>query len=135
MNDFKTTSACSPYGLLACKIVEQAILDWRALIRGKSAGAMSNLDEIKMFLRGTWCEDLLSFTDLDGEWVLAQLEKEENKVCETRKMITIDGRTRNLATWCKELGISDTPFYKAYRRFGRAYVEVRLAAINREKGL
>lgn len=135
MNDFQMMSACGPFGLLACKIVEQAILDWRALIRGKNAGAMSNLEEIKRFLRGTWCEELLSFTDLDGEWVLAQLEKEANKVCETRKMITIDGCTRNLATWCRELGISDTSAYKAYRRFGRAYVEVRLAGIKREKGL
>lgn len=135
MNNFKMVCACDPFGLLACKIVEQAIIDWRALIRGKSAGAMSNLDEIKMFLRGTWCEELLSFTDLDGDWVLAQLEKEEDLVCKTRKMITIDGRTKNLSAWCKELGISDTPFYKAYRRFGRAYVEIRLAGIKREKGL
>lgn len=129
MNDFQISSACNPYGLLACKIVEQAILDWRALIRGKTAGATSSLEEIKHFLLGQWCEDLLSFTDVDGEWVLERLLKEEDRVCQTRKMATVAGRTENLHVWCNELGLSKTAVYKAYLEQGREYVERRLTSI------
>lgn len=128
-------AACDPHRLLACKIVEQAVLDWRALIRGKNAGAMSSIDEIKCFLQGTWCEQLLSFTDLDGEWVLCRLEAEADRSHKSRKMLTIDGRTENIFTWSKELGVDNRQVYKMYKRQGRAYVESRLAAIKRERDL
>ena len=76
MNDFEMTSACNPYGLLACKIVQQAIVDYRALLRGSNRGEKVSFDEIRCFLLGQWCDDLLSFTDVTGEWVLSLLERE-----------------------------------------------------------
>lgn len=75
MNDFEMSSACSPFGLLACKIVQQAILDYRVLLRGGRIRGYANIGEIRRFLQGSWCEELLSFTDVDGRWVLEQLEK------------------------------------------------------------
>lgn len=76
MNDFQMTSACSPFGLLACKIVQQAIVDYRALLRRQTAGAKSSMEEIRRFLKSQWCDDLLSFTEVNGEWVLHMLEHE-----------------------------------------------------------
>lgn len=135
MNNFKMTEACSPFGLLACKIVEQAVLDYRALLCGKSVGYQTSIDEIRHFLQGPWCEELLSFTDVDGDWVLERLDKEAERLGRTRKILTIDGRTANVLTWCKELGLQNGDVYKMYRKQGRRYVEARLAAIKREKGL
>ncbi len=135
MNDFKMLEACSPYGLLACKIVEQAVLDYRALLRGKSVGYQISLDEIRRFLQGPWCEGLLSFTEVDGDWVLERLCAEEEKLASRKRLLTIDGRTANLNVWCNELGLSNSRVYKMYKMQGRRYVEERLAAIKKEKGL
>ena len=76
MNDFQMTSACSPFGLLACKIVQQAIVDYRVLVRKKTAGAKAGVEEIRRFLRSQWCDALLSYTEVNGEWVLHMLEHE-----------------------------------------------------------
>lgn len=140
MNDFKTTSACNPYGLLACKIVEQAILDYRALVRGHNAGVQTNFEEISRFLRSAWCDNLLSFTNVSGEWVLDMLEREgvpEKAVYRHTRMLTVDGQTKPLHTWCRELGMpgSSTRIYKLYEKHGRRYVEEQLTAIKRGRGL
>ena len=140
MNDFEMTSACNPYGLLACKIVQQAIADYRSLLRGeKGVGVQTGLDEIRRFLLGPWCDTLWSFTDVNGEWVLRMLEREavpKKDIGRSQRPVTIDGQTKGLHTWCKELGIkSNTRMYEKYRECGREFVEERLAAIKRERGL
>lgn len=138
MNDFEMTSACNPYGLLACKIVEQAILDYRALMRGCGRGN-ANFAEIRRFLLSQWGDDLLSFTDVDGAWVLRMLDREappEKKVERQARMLTIDGQTKALHTWCRELGVpSSTWLYKMHRERGREFVVEHLTAIKRERGL
>lgn len=137
MNDFQMSSACSPYGLLACKIVQQAIVDYRAPLR--RGGAKSSMEEIRRFLKSQWCDDLLSFTEVDGGWVLHMLEREAETKRETGReprMVTIDGQTKGLHTWCRELGIaSSTWMYEKYRECGREFVEERLTAIKRRRAL
>lgn len=135
MNNFKTTEACSPFGLLAFKIVEQAIMDYRALLRGKTVGYQTSIDEIRHFLKGPWCEELLSFTEVDGDWVLERLDKEEAQIASRKRLLTIDGRTENLNVWCNELGVSSSRAYKIYKAQGRRYMEARMASIKKEKGL
>lgn len=134
MNDFEIASACDPFGLLACKIVEQAIHDYRALLRGSGRGN-ANLEEIRRFLRGPWCDVLLSCTDVNGEWVLKRLDKEAEKIEPRRRMLTVDGRTATVKTWCRELGVSDTNVYRWYHKGGRKFVEDVLSTIKKEKGL
>ncbi len=137
MNDFDMCCACSPYGLLACKIVQQAIIDYRALLRGENRGEKVSFDEIRRFLLGQWCDDLLSFTEVNGVWVLNLLEKEAENVEKREQFlsITIDGRTATISEWCKEIGLSYSWHYKLYQKYGRQYVERRIADIKREKGL
>ena len=134
MNDFKKLQACSPFGLLACKIVEQAVLDYRALMRGYFVEKCS-LEEIRRLLEGPWCEELLSFTDVDGGWVMAQIDRETEEIMPRSKPLTIDGRTENVYTWCKELGVDPSTVYRMYRSFGRVEAERHLAAIKKEKGI
>lgn len=134
MNDFKMLSSCSPYGLLACKIVEQAVLDWRKLINGKSAGHMSSMEEIRNFLKSAWCEELLAPTGVDGAWVLGKLEAEASVERGTR-MLTLDGRTENVNTWCRLLAIPGWRVYKMYDIHGRAFTENAMTALKRERGL
>lgn len=142
MNNAKMQAECNPYRLLACKIVEQAVFDWRALMRGQSAGEKSSLDEIERFLLGPWCEELLGFTDdVSGVWVLQQLERETGRTKKpaarktVKRPLTICGRTAPLKTWCNELGISATTGYRLYATHGREYVEARFAAIKEVHGL
>ena len=139
MNNVAMTAECSPYGLLACRIVEQAIFDYRALMRSRTAGAKSGIDEIRHFLRSQWCDYLLSYTDVNGEWVLAQLEKEpvapKKKFVRGGHVATIDGRTATINTWCRELGVSTTYAYRIYNQQGRECAEALLAAVVRERGL
>lgn len=134
MNDFKMLSACNPYGLLACKIVERAILDWRLLLGGVSAG-MSNMDEIRCFLQSGWCEDLLSFAEVDGAWVLNMLERESESLAKKKRMVTVDGRTDTIYAWCAELGVSCGRMYRMYDNQGRAFAEQYLAGIKRVRDL
>lgn len=134
MNDFEIASACDPFGLLACKIVEQAIHDYRALLRG-SGRSNTNFAEIRRFLLSQWCDDLLSFTDVDGKWVLKCLDKEAETLGPRKVALTIDGRTENAKTWCKELGVSPNNVYRWYHEKGRKFVEDVLSTIKKEKGL
>ena len=133
MNDFDMCCDCSPYGLLACKIVQQAIVDYRALLRGENRGEKVSFDEIRRFLKGQWCDDLLSFTEVTGEWVLNLLEKET--VDQRKRFVTVDGRTATIGTWCKELGLNPGGYYTLYHKYGRRYVEKSLSAKKRAKGL
>lgn len=136
MNDFEMTSSCTPFGLLACQIVKQAIADYRALLRGeKSVGAQTSLDEIRRFLLGPWCDTLLGFTDVTGEWVLEMLEKEAENIGQRTRYITIDGRTARLCTWCTEFGLNPGYYYTVYRTHGRRRVEELLAKVKRERSL
>ncbi len=139
MNNTTMTGSCNPYGLLACKIVERAVLDWRAAARYKSDSARFRMDEIRTFFRGKWCAELLSFSDMDGEEILARLEREtvklKNKAARGERAVTIDGRTAPIGTWCRELGVCATHIYKLYKEHGCECAEKKLAAIKREKGL
>lgn len=138
MNDFEMTSACNPFGLLACKIVQQAIMDYRALLRGQNFGEKTNLAEIRRFLRSQWCDDLLSFTEVDGAWVLSMLEREGKPTKEVERhsrMLTIDGQTKALHTWCRELGMDSKKIYRMYARQGERYTARHLAALRKERGL
>lgn len=139
MNDAKMIAACDPHRLLACKIVERAVLDWRAAAHSKSDHARFRMDEIRTFFRGKWCAELLSFSDMDGEEILARLEREtpklKNKAARGDRVATIDGRTAPVGTWCRELGTHATGIYRQYKEHGREFVEKKLAAIKREKGL
>lgn len=147
MNDSAMVAACTPYGLLACKIVEQAVLDWRAMINGRSENANCNYTELRQFLKSAWCAELLSVADLDSDWVLhhleVEMERERNcardpkakKQQPIRKPITIDGRTASAHTWSRELGVDLTSIYTRYRRDGRTFVEHWLTEIKRERGL
>lgn len=142
MNDFKMTSACDPHGLLACKIVQQAVIDWRKLNRGEDAGVKTSKEEIRRFLLSVWCEELLAGTGIDGEWVLNKLEEELEQEGEpecgkksAKKLLTIDGRTATVHAWCKELRLDNGMVYKWYNRQGRRYTERRMAEIKRERGL
>lgn len=143
MNDFEMASTLDPHALLAVKIVERAVFDWRLLMQGSDISKVG-FDEIRSFLKGRWCAKLLSSTDVTGEWVLQKLEQElaregccvEKLVPEERKMgnkkdITIDGRTATVYRWCKELRIDTKLVYKWYNQNGRSYTEQRLAEIKR----
>jgi hypothetical protein len=141
VNDFELTSACTPFGLLACKIVEQAILDYRALTSGRSLNSQTSIEEILHFLKSQWCDDLLGFTELNGNWVLWMLEhekpmkKEQAGLKYAKRPVTIGDRTAPLGTWCNELGISQTTGYRMYKKYGREYVESWFAAIKTARGL
>ena len=143
MNDFEMNSILDPHALLAVKIVERAVFDWRLLMKGSKI-AKVGFDEIRGFLTGAWCAKLLSSTDVTGEWVLQKLEQEfiregccvEKLVPEERKMgnkkaITIDGRTASVYRWCQELRIDTKSAYRWYKNRGRSYTEQRLAEIKR----
>ena len=134
MNDTTMLRACDPFGALACKIVERAILDWRLLLGGMSAGA-STMDEIRSFLQSDWCGGLLSFTEVDGAWVLNMLERESESIAKKKRMVTVDGRTDTIYAWCTELGVPCWRMYKMYDNQGRAFAEQYLAGIKRVRGL
>lgn len=134
MNSFNMESACDPWGLLAAKIVQQAVMDWRMITMGKNPGDRGTVEEIREFLEGRWCEDLLSITGLDGEWVLGMMETELKKRG-MHRLVTVDGQEASICAWCRKLGIDNGPVYKWYQRGGRAYAEKRLEQIKRERGL
>ena len=76
-----------PYYNLAIAVVIQAIQDWRVYSDFETSGkwessrpALSgvSLEELESFFLSRWCEDLLSRTDLNGDWILRRL-KDENK--------------------------------------------------------
>ena len=141
MNDATMMAACNPYGLLACKIVEQAILDYRALVRGRSGGGQISKEEIRHFLKSQWCDDLLGFTEVNGNWVLWMLEhekpmkKEQAALKNVKRPVTIGDRTAPIWTWCNELGIDKTKGYRRYKKYGREYVESWFAAVKTARGL
>ena len=147
MTEIELIRECDPHMLLAYKIVERAILDWRLLIQGRSAAKVS-VDEIRGFFQSDWCAELLSSTCFSGERVLSVLEKElarspvkakkdepKQRKKLARKPITIDGRTASAHTWSRELGVGLTAVYRWYDQNGREYVEQRLTAIKRGRGL
>lgn len=121
----------NPWSLLAYKIVERAIYDWRGLCRGDAESAKKNYSEIRSFLTGVWCEDLLSFTDITGEWVLMRLENERKK--ERRHLITVCGVTKPIHTICKELGVCTNTAYYWYKTKGQEYTEQKLTDIKRRR--
>lgn len=148
MNELEMIRECDPHTLLAYKIIERAILDWRLIIQGGKSAAKVSTSEIRGFLKSQWCEELLSGTCFNGEWVLQKMEeeleqssvqpaKEEPKTRKKpmRKPITIDGRTASAHTWSRELGVGLTAVYRWYNQNGREYVEQQLTAIKREHGL
>ena len=141
MNDFEMVSKCDPFGLLACKIVEQAILDYRALVRGRSVESKISKEEILRFLKSQWCDELLSFTEVNGHWVLWMLEhekpmkKERAALKNAKHPVTIGDRTAPLWTWCNELGLCQTTGYRKYKKHGREYVESWFAAVKTARGL
>lgn len=78
----------NPYCNLAVAVVIQAIQDWRVYSDfdangdwGSDSKALSgvNLEELESFFLSQWCEDLLSKTDLNGDWILRRLKDENNK--------------------------------------------------------
>ena len=77
----------NPYCNLAVAVVIQAIQDWRIYSDFEANGKWEssrpvlsgvNLEELESFFLSRWCEDLLSKTDLNGDWILRRL-KDENK--------------------------------------------------------
>ncbi len=63
---------------LAAGIVDQAVKDWRALIRDNKTvsgnkGLVISFNELRRFFKSAWCKLLI---DTDPLIILAQLEKE-----------------------------------------------------------
>lgn len=138
MNDFEMASACTPYGLLACKIVERAVLDWRSSHHGESDTARFRLDELRTFFRGRWCSQLLTVADMDGNEILARLEREQPKRKAGRRnacLVTVDGETTTIGVWCRRLNMEGSYLYNKYRQRGRAYVEEWLTEFKKGRGL
>ena len=145
MTEIQMIRECEPHTLLAYKVVERAILDWRLIIQGGKSATKVSESEIRGFLKSSWCDELLSGTCVNGEWVLKQLEEEmaeargEIKKPEKKKRprmdITIDGKTGTIYEWAPALGVSKTAIYKWYNRKGRTFVENWLTEVKRERGL
>ena len=146
MTEIEMIRDVDPHTLLAYKIVERAILDWRLITYGYKSGEKVSEAEIKGFLKSQWCEALLGGTCVNGEWVLKKLEEEkamargeiprpEKKKKPPQKEITIDGRTENVYAWSRYLKVSTTTIYKWYNRKGRQFVEQWLTEVKRERGL
>ena len=85
----------NPYCNLAVAVIIQAIQDWRLFSEVYSPGGSTrsrfdlagvSLEEIESFFLSRWCEDLLSKTDLNGDWILRRLKDENNK-----KWLSSDG--------------------------------------------
>ena len=145
MTEIELIRECDPHMLLAYKVVERAVLDWRLIIQGGKSAAKVSEAEIRGFLKSSWCDELLSGTCFNGEWVLKQLEEElseargEIEKPEKKKKpmmaITIDGKTASATKWGPELGVSITTIYKWYHAKGRKFVERWLTEVKRERGL
>lgn len=145
MNELEMVREVDPHTLLAYKIVERAVLDWRLIIQGGKSAEKVSEAEIRGFLKSSWCEELLSGTCFNGEWVLQRLEEEmaeargeiqkPKAMKKPRKSITIDGRTASAYEWGHELGVCITTIYKWYNRNGRKFVERWLAEVKKERGL
>ena len=78
----------NPYNNLAVAVIIQAIQDWRLFSEVYSPGGSTrsrfdlagvSLEEIESFFLSRWCEDLLSKTNLNGDWILRRLKDENNK--------------------------------------------------------
>ncbi len=59
----------SPYQLLANAIVEQAAKDYKMALKHKDE---QEIESIERFFRSDWYKVL---TDVDGEWLIAELRK------------------------------------------------------------
>lgn len=77
----------NPYSNLAIAVVMQAVQDWRLYSEFMSPERSSrsrfniggvSLEELESFFLSQWCEDLLSKTHINGDWILRKL-KAENK--------------------------------------------------------
>ena len=64
-----------PLTSLAQAVVLLAVLDWRRIRAGRHIPGW-NLDRIRIFLKSTWCDLLLTGTVLSGEEILRRLEAE-----------------------------------------------------------
>lgn len=131
MDDVMTVTGFDPYRLLAYKIVERAIYDWRGIVRGEKESARKNRIEIEQFLLGRWCSVLLSFTDaVDGYWVWDNLLHEQHKKRETRTA-TVNGRTMSLYAWGKKLGLNLGALNGYYKAHGKEETEEKIAEMVR----
>lgn len=131
MDDVMTVTGFDPYRLLAYKIVERAIYDWRGIVRGETESARKNRVEIEQFLLGRWCSVLLSFTDaVDGYWVWDNLLHEQHKKREIRTA-TVGGRTMSLYAWGKKLGLNTGALNGYYKAHGKAETEEKIAEMMR----
>lgn len=89
---------------IALKVVERAVLDWRLLISAKAWEAQEyiqqrntsaipsadcNFNELRAFFKGGTCDEYLHLakSDLTGQAILEQLEKELEEAKEKRKII------------------------------------------------
>lgn len=143
MNEIQMLEALDPYSLFAYKIVERAVYDWRLLMQGGHIPTV-DMDEIRGFLTGPWCAELLDGTAVSGEWVLKMLEDELERLSHTmessdrkgqkKKVVTIDGVTVSISKACGDLGIRDKAIYKMYERHGREYCEKYLTGVKRRRG-
>ena len=107
MDDVMTVTGFDPYRLLAYKIVERAIYDWRGIVRGETESARKNRVEIEQFLLGRWCSVLLSFTD------------------------AVDGRTMSLYAWGKKLELNTGALNGYYKAHGKEETEEKIAEMMR----
>lgn len=73
--------AADPYTMLACGIIEQAVLDWKSLCDrnlGKRVRvpATVNFGELKTFFRSEWCDVLVQDSSYSPIRMLKRLESE-----------------------------------------------------------
>lgn len=64
----------NPYLSLAQGIVYQAVLDWKALSRGRYLPSVSK-KALRQFFNSAWCEQLLIYTDIEPKDIIRELEK------------------------------------------------------------
>lgn len=144
MNEIQMLEALDPYSLFAYKIVERAVYDWRLLMQGGHIPTV-DMDEIRGFLTGPWCAELLDGTAVSGEWVLKMLEDELKRLgpadtmmpaerkMQNKKVVTVDGVTASIYSWCKKLKMDDQAVYRMYRDKGREYCEKYLTGVKRRR--
>lgn len=67
------------YKELACAIIEQAVLDWRAMIEKEKchkASLLYNYNELRRFFNSDWCELLMVYMPIPPADILKHLEEE-----------------------------------------------------------
>lgn len=67
----------NPWLSLAQGVVYQAVLDWRAMNRGKEF-ATESYSSLRRFFLSPWCDSLLVFTDINPIELVDILEAERN---------------------------------------------------------